>query len=435
LEIINVKDSLDNSKFNRFHLLVMCWCFFIIMFDGYDLIIYGSVLPELMKEWNMSAIQAGAIGSYALIGMMIGALIFGTLADKIGRRNVIIISTLLFSLFSALSSFANDPSEFGFYRFLTGLGLGGSLPNVFALMTEYAPKRMRTIIVAIMSTGFPLGGILAASLSIYLLPVYGWQSLFLIGALPLLAVPFMYKFIPESISYYVLHKNKERISLLLTKIDPFYRPHPKDKYELNLPEKSGLPVISLFQNGRVLGTLMIWIVVFMNLLMLFGLNTWLPKLMMAAGYPLGSSLTFLLVLNVGAILGPVLGGWVADRWKTKNVLIIYFLLAGVSIVLLGLKTEMFLLYSLVFIAGATTIGSQPITNTFIVQYYPFNMRSTGIGWALGIGRLGGIVGAALGGLLISMNLSFQVNFMIFAIPGLLAALALLFISTRTSSSQ
>jgi AAHS family benzoate transporter-like MFS transporter len=317
MSTINVNHFLDKSKFNRFHLQVMCWCFFVIMFDGFDLVVYGTVLPDLMKEWNMTAIQAGAIGSYALIGMMLGALLLGPVADRIGRKNIIILSTFWFSLFSVISSLADDPTEFGIYRFLTGLGLGGSLPNVVALMTEYAPKRSRNMIVAIMSTGYAVGGILVAGLSIYLLPVYGWDSLFLIGAIPLLTVPFMYKFMPESINYYVLRNQKEKIPPLLSKIDPQYNPHPNDSFKIEVPEKSGLPVISLFQNGRALSTFMIWIVIFMSLLMIYGLNTWLPKLMMSAGYPLGSSLLFLLVLNLGAIIGAIFGGWLADRWKTK----------------------------------------------------------------------------------------------------------------------
>lgn len=435
MRTIHITNRLDQSKFNRFHFMVMGWCFFIIMFDGFDLIVYGSVLTELLKEWNMSPVQGGAIASYALIGMMLGALLFGTLADRIGRKNVLIISTVLFSLCSGLCSFADSPSTLGIYRFLTGLGMGGSLPNVFAMTSEYAPKPIRNMMVAIMSAGYPIGGILASGLSIYFIPSYGWQSLFLIGALPLLSVPLMYIFLPESISFYCIHKKNDRIAEILTKVDPSYKFSSQDKFDIELPEKAGVPVISLFKNGRLVHTLLIWIVVFMSLLMLFGLNTWLPKLMMAAGYPLGSSLLFLLVLNFGAILGPIIGGWLSDQWNTKYVLIIYYLLAAISIFSLNMKTEMLLLYLFVLIAGATTIGSQPLTNAFTIQYYPADMRSTGIGWALGVGRLGGILGTSLGGVLISLNLSLQLNFLAFAIPGLIAALALVFIIPKTAQTS
>ena len=433
MRTIQVNDKLDESKLNRFHFTVVCWCFFIIMLDGYDLIVYGSIMPVLMDEWKMSGIVAGSIQSYTLIGMMLGALIFGTLADKIGRRNVIIISTCLFSLLSIVTSLATNPVELGIYRFITGLGLGGSLPNVFALTAEYAPKRYRHAIVGVMSGGYAIGGILAASLSIQLIPLFGWQSLFISGGILLLCVPLMFAFMPESMNYYVQRKHKQ-VPHILKKIDPSYIPQSGDKFELRIPEKSHLPVLNLFQDGRALQTIMIWIVCFMNLMMLFGLNTWLPKLMLSAGYPLGSSLVFLLVLNIGAIFGPIFGGWFGDRWKLKYVLIIYFILAAISILLLIFKTKMILLYFLVFIAGASTTGSQPLTNSFITQLYPFNMQATALGWALGIGRVGAILGTSLSGLIVSLHLSFHMNFIVFAIPGFIAAFALLFIFEKDYSS-
>ncbi|KAA9022561.1 MFS transporter [Niallia endozanthoxylica] len=420
---INVSRIVDESKFNRFHGLVLFLCAFVIVCDGFDLVIYGSVVSVLMEEWQLTAVQAGTLGSYALIGMMFGAFIFAPLADKIGRKKVIILCVILLSLFTGLIGLAKSPAEFGIYRFISGLGLGGVLPITVALMTEYAPKSLRNRMVTIMMCGYSLGGILAAGLAIFLLPRFGWESIFFVGALPLLTLPILIKLLPESLEF-LLAKNKyEEIGHLLAKIDPSYTPQTSDRYERVMPKKTGITVTKLFGEGRAVSTILFWVSFFMCLLMVYGLNTWLPKLMAQAGYALGSSIMFLLVLNVGAIAGSVFGGWAADRWNTKKVVIFYFILGGIALTLLGTHPNTIILYTLVAIAGATTIGTQIILYSYVSQYYPIQIRSTGLGWASGVGRIGGIVGPILGGFLLGAQLPLQMNFLAFAIPGVIAAIA------------
>jgi AAHS family benzoate transporter-like MFS transporter len=155
---IDVHEVIDNARFNRFHWMVLFWCALIIIFDGYDLVIYGVVLPTLMKEWGLSPLEAGALGSYALFGMMFGALFFGPLSDKIGRKKTITMCVMLFSGFTVLNGFATTPTTFGLCRFIAGLGIGGVMPNVVALMNEYAPKKIRSTLVAIMFSGYSVGG-------------------------------------------------------------------------------------------------------------------------------------------------------------------------------------------------------------------------------------------------------------------------------------
>ena len=183
---VDVHDIIDNARFNRFHWLVVCLCALLLIFDGYDLFIYGVVLPVIMKEWGLTPLEAGALGSYALFGMMFGALAFGTLADRIGRKKGIAICFVLFSSATVLNGFASTPTEFGIFRFLAGLGCGGLMPNVVALMNEYAPKRLRSTLVAVMFSGYSLGGMLSAGLGIYMLPRFGWEAMFFAAAVPLL---------------------------------------------------------------------------------------------------------------------------------------------------------------------------------------------------------------------------------------------------------
>ncbi len=207
---LDVNQVIDNARFTRFHWMVTLLCGLLLVFDGYDLFIYGAVLPVLMKEWSLSPVQAGALGSYALFGMMFGAFIFGPLADRIGRKKGVAISFVLFSIATFMSGFATSPTEFGIFRFIAGLGCGGLMPNAVALINEYAPKRARSTLVALMFSGYSLGGVLCAGLGIYMLPRFGWQSMFLAAALPLVLLPLILWKLPESVGFLLRQASRPR---------------------------------------------------------------------------------------------------------------------------------------------------------------------------------------------------------------------------------
>nr|WP_314836189.1 aromatic acid/H+ symport family MFS transporter [uncultured Flavobacterium sp.] len=432
---IDFHHLIDNAKFNRFHWMVLFWSALIIIFDGYDLVIYGVVLPLLMEKWNLTPLEAGTLGSYALFGMMFGALIFGTLSDKIGRKKAIIICIFLFSGFTFVTGFAETPLQFGILRFLAGLGIGGVMPNVVALMTEYSPKKIRSTLVTIMFSGYSVGGMLSAGLGIVLIPNFGWQSVFYVGLVPILLLPLIIKFLPDSVGFLVKQGRIDESVIILSKIDPTYIPQKGDDLEIGGEKIKGASVAKLFKHNRAASTIMFWVAFFCCLLMVYGLNSWLPKLMNKAGYELGSSLTFLLVLNFGAILGAVGGGWLGDKFNLKTVLISFFAVAAISLSLLGFKNSTLVLYILIAIAGATTIGTQILCYAYVAQYYPINIRSSGIGWASGIGRIGAILGPVLGGTLMSLNMPFEYNFVAFAVPGAIGALAVCFISVKHSHDK
>ena len=430
MQVTNAEEIIEKAKFNKFHGMLLFWCAVIMVFDGYDLTVYGAVVPTIMEEWNISAVETGMIGSYALIGMMLGALIFGTIADRIGRKKVILICTFIFSLFMLFAGLAPNPEVFGVCRFITGLGLGGVMPNVIALVSDYSPKGTRSRMIATIMAGFSIGGVIAATLSIVIIPNFGWQSVFFFGAMPLLLLPFLARSLPDTVGSHMKKKDYKQVKALLVKVNPLYNPVKREQFVMNGSETSASPVKSLFSERRASSTVMFWIAYFMSLLMIYGLNTWLPKLMNEAGFPLGSSLSFLLALNVGATVGAIMMGWLADLWGVKRVLIMFYIVAAITIMSLGFTSNMLLLYVLVAIAGATTIGSQNLANSYVSQYYPSSIRSTGLGWALGIGRIGGIVGPLLGGFLLASTLSIQFNFMVFALPGVIAALAVFLIDRQ-----
>lgn len=421
---IDVHEIIDNARFNRYHWMVMFWCALLLIFDGYDLFIYGVVLPVIMKDWGLTPLQAGALGSYALFGMMFGALAFGTLADKIGRKKGIGLCFILFSGATLVNGFASNPTEFGICRFIAGLGCGGLMPNVVALMNEYAPKKLRSTLVAIMFSGYSLGGMLSAGVGIYMLPRFGWESMFFAAAVPLLLLPLIFYFLPESVGFLVRQGRTEQARAILNRVDPNRVITAEDTLSVAVAKGGSSSVLELFRDGRLLRTLCIWVAFFCCLLMVYALSSWLPKLMANAGYSLGSSLSFLLALNFGGMAGAILGGWLGDRLNLSKVMVAFFITAAVSISLLGFNSAPALLYMLIFIAGATTIGTQILLYAAAAQFYGLSIRSTGLGWASGIGRNGAIVGPILGGALLGINLPLQLNFLAFAIPGAIAAIAM-----------
>lgn len=424
MKTIEINPVIDNARFTRFHWMVVALCALLLIFDGYDLFIYGVVLPVLMAEWGLTPVQAGALGSYALFGMMFGAFIFGPLADRIGRKKGIAICFVLFSLATFLNGFAKTPTEFGIYRFIAGLGCGGLMPNAVALMNEYAPKRARSTLVALMFSGYSLGGMLSAGLGIYMLPRFGWQAMFFAAAVPLLLLPLIMWKLPESVGFLVRQGKDKEARDMLARVNPEVKIGADVQLVATDAKGAGVPMLDLVKDGRAAGTIMIWLAFFCCLLMVYALGSWLPKLMAGAGYSLGSSLSFLLALNFGGMAGAIAGGWLGDRFSLPKVVLAFFAVGTVAIALLGFNSPMPVLYLLIFIAGATTIGTQILLYANTAQFYPLAMRSTGLGWASGVGRTGAIVGPLLGGSLLAAALPLKLNFLAFAVPGLVAALAM-----------
>ena len=421
---IDLHKLADQARFNGFHRGVLLWCALIIIFDGYDLAVAGIALPSIMKQMGVSPTNAGFMVSSALFGMMFGAIFLGTIADRIGRRRAIAICIALFSVFTAAAGFTSDPVTFSVMRFLAGLGIGGVMPNVVAQMTEYAPRKIRSTLVTLMFSGYAVGGMLAAVVGKGLIESYGWQSVFLAAGLPVLLIPVILKFMPESMPFLIKTRQTARLQDIAGRLDPSYRPLPGDSFDLPLQDRdASAPIGKLFQDGRGFSTVMFWVAFFMCLFMVYALSSWLTKLMAGAGYTLGSALTFVLVLNFGGMVGAIGGGWLADRFRIKTVLVGMYALAAVSISLLGYPVPTSVLFLLVGLAGASTIGTQIVTYAYVGQFYPMAVRATGIGWASGVGRSGAILAPIVIGSVVAMALPLEQNFLVIAVPALIAALA------------
>ncbi|RBB37933.1 MFS transporter [Burkholderia reimsis] len=433
---INLQALSDDARLGKLHGVVLFWCALIIVFDGYDLAVAGIALPAIMKEMGVNPAQAGFMVSSALFGMMFGNIVFGTVAERIGRRRAIAACLTLFSVFTAAAGLAPTPVLFGVARFLAGIGIGGVMPNVIAHMTEYAPRRMRNTLVTLMFSGYSVGGMLAAVMGKGMIDAHGWQSVFVAAGAPVLLVPLLMKWMPESLPFLIRHGRTDELARIAQRLDPAYRPQPGDCYVVPRADHAGnAPVRQLFDDGRGFSTIMFWIACFMCLFMVYALSSWLTRLMAGAGYSLGSALTFVLVLNAGAMAGAIGGGWLADRLPIKTVLVSMYLLAAVSITLLGYPMPTALLFVLVGLAGASTIGTQIVNCAYAGQFYPMAIRSTGIGWTLGVGRSGAILAPIVIGVLVGIDLPLAQNFMAIGLPALVAAVAVGLIDQRRSASR
>ncbi|MEV6257898.1 aromatic acid/H+ symport family MFS transporter [Nocardia sp. NPDC051929] len=425
----------------RSGLIVVLLCFLTIVADGYDLIVYGATVPSLLEEpgWGMTTATAGLIGSWTLFGLMVGFLVAGPLTDRIGRRRIMMIGVAWFSLGCAICALATSPEFLGAARFITGIGLGGVVPSAVALTMEYAPRDRRQIYNGLTLTGYSVGGIVAALVAIALLPDHGWRVLYGVGALCVIVLPVMYFWLPESVNYllargrddearelagaYGLDLGAARADLGARAAGPAERPAAGFR---ELLTARYLPALALFV-----------LVCFCAQLIGYGLNTWLPHLMRQAGYALGSSLQFLLVLQVGAVAGMLGGSLLADRFGSKRILVPFFLIGAVSLLVLSRKADTAVLMAAVAGAGLGSIGSSSLTYGYIAAYFPATCRGSAVGAAMGLGRTGSILGPMMGGWILGSALSTQWNYYAFAVPAILAAVIVLLVpqaGTRDSGA-
>ena len=435
METVNVQKIIDESKFNGYHGMILFWCFLILVLDGYDLAVVGAALPLIMKEMGVTSTTAGFMASSALVGMMIGAMFFGTLADKLGRPRMLVICIALFSVFTAAAGLTRDPVTFSVTRLLAGLGIGGVMPIVAAQMGEYAPASIRARMVTLVFAGYAVGGILVALTGKQLIADFGWQSVFYVAGLPVLLIPLILKTMPESVPYLIRHRRDADLRKVIAKIVPGHTVPPGARFivSANLGANSA-PVLELFQDRRGFSTVMIWIAFFFGLFMVYALSSWLTKLLALSGYSLGSALNFILVFNIGAIAGAIAGAWLGDRFNIKYVLVSLYGVGAASLTLMGFVKSSELLFVVVFIVGATTLGTQMVAYAYAAAFYPAAIRSTGVGFASGVGRAGGILAPIMIGALVAMNLPLEQNFMAIGLAGLLGMISVVLINHRLCDS-
>lgn len=400
-------------------------CFAVLFIDGYDTQALGYIAPALSQDWKLARGALGPVFSASLFGLMIGVLTLSPIADRIGRKLIILSSAVAFGIGSLATAFAPDFGWLLVLRFLTGLGLGGALPNAIALTAEYSPHRRRASMVMIMFIGFSVGAAVGGFIAAGLISSYGWRSIFVVGGIvPLILAPLLAMPMPESIRYLTLAGNRDaEIAGLLKRVAPGSSFPQGTHFVINEPAIAGMPVTQLFREGRTVATILFWIVFFMSLLDIYLLANWLSTVLNDLGASVSASAAIASMFQVGGVVGAFALGNLIDRFTFRAMSLIY-LGTALAIFLIGQSGHSIPLATVaIFFGGFFLIGGQNAANALSATFYPTMARSTGVGWALGIGRIGSIIGPFIGGMMLAQHVSTETLFTYAAIPALIACLA------------
>jgi MFS transporter, AAHS family, 4-hydroxybenzoate transporter len=426
---INIGELLDNSRIGPLHIQVFTLCMICLVMDGFDVQAMGYTAPAVLKEWKVAAgAQMGQVFAAANVGVLIGSLTFSMVADKIGRRPVLIGATIFFSVMTiATGYFATNMRELLILRAISGLGLGCIIPNATALIGEFSPKRSRVALVMGITVGFTAGAAIGGFVAAWMIPAFGWRSVFYFGgAIPLAGAIAMIWGLPESLQFLAVRRRRlDQLARWLKKLDPTLRIDHTTEYVTNEVSHGGIPIVHLFHDGRAMTTLLLWVVNFMNLLNLYSLSNWLPTVVTGMGYDQRTAVLVGAILQTGGTIGTYGLAWLISRKGFVPMLTATFAMATISIALIGQPgITLAVLTLIVFVAGWCVIGGQPGINTLAATYYPTYLRSTGVGAGLGVGRLGAIIGPYIGGTLIGWQWGPQQLFWAAAIPAAISTLAM-----------
>ena len=434
---INVAEVIDAQKVSAFQIRIIILCALAAMLDGFAAQMIGYIAPSLAHDMHLAPATLSRIFAVSLIGLMLGALTFGPIADGFGRRRVIVICTLLFGLFTLATAFAHSVNSLIALRFLAGLGFGGVMPNTIALTAEYSPQRRRGTMITIMFCGFPTGATIVGFAAVPILPAYGWRGVFILaGAMPLLLVPVLALLLPESIRHLVIHgKENSQVRDLLMRVNP-HLVFPSDaNFAVHEERAPGLPVLNLFQQGRALATIFIWIAFFVSLLDIYLLSSWLPTVFHNAGITLSLSVVATAVFQGGGVVASLILGIFIDRFGAFRTVAFIYVLGAVFVALLGHSHSIGFIMAAAFFAGAGIVGGQTGTNVLAASLYPTYIRSTGVGWGLGIGRIGSILGPIFGGIMLALHFPLTTIFLVAAVSAFIGGAAIFLMGRSQPSAK
>lgn len=430
---MSLEAVVNDAPVTSFQIRIIIGCALIAMIDGFDTQVIGLVAPEIVKVWQVAPAAFGPVFGAGLFGGLLGGLFFGFLCDRFGRKPSLIVAMTLFGLLTLATPWASTIQQLTALRFITGFGLGGAFPCIIALTSEYAPHRLRASIVSWMFCGFPLGAIAGGVIAAFVMPAIGWQSLFVVGGIiPLLLVPIVALTMPESIRFLALRGRTTAIRGILEKMRLVQ--NWNGEIGLTLAPKA-VPVTSLLRHNRALGTILIWTTLFLSLLVAYFLLNWLPLVARSTGIGLQGAVLAVASLNAGTVTGCLVLGPLANR-RPAVLLGAAYAVGAVAIALIGQSGQsgaMLLVTS--FAAGFFATGAQMCTIAFGAAYYDTQVRATGVGWSMGIGRIGGVLGPVIGGVLIAAGIAVPVLFLMTGGVALCAAVAAWLMGTYAHGKQ
>ncbi|MFU0920525.1 MFS transporter [Kluyvera sichuanensis] len=428
---------IDVAPIGKMQWRVIICCFLVVMMDGFDTAAIGFIAPAIRDHWQLTAGDLAPLFGAGLLGLTAGALLCGPLSDRLGRKRVIEWCVALFGLFSLLSAFSPNLEALIILRFLTGLGLGGAMPNTITMTSEYLPARRRGALVTLMFCGFTLGSALGGIVSAQLVAVIGWHGILVLGGvLPIVLFFALLATLPES-PRWLVRRQRPQAEIRRTVSAMTGERYDDAEFWLDEPAATQKGSISQLFAGRQLTiTLMLWVVFFMSLLIIYLLSSWMPTLLNHRGIDLQHASWVTAAFQVGGTLGALMLGVLMDKFNPFWVLAVSYALGAVCIVMIGLSENgLWMMALAIFGTGIGISGSQVGLNALTATLYPTQSRATGVSWSNAIGRCGAIVGSVSGGVMMAMNFSFDTLFFVIAVPAAISAvvLTLLTLVVRQSS--
>ncbi|MES2518789.1 MAG: MFS transporter [Bacteroidota bacterium] len=422
---------LDSQKLSSLQLSTILICFLMNMLDGMDVMVISYVAPHISTAWAISPQSLGIVFSAGLLGMSIGAMFLAPNADKIGRKNMILICGVLMGLSVFATILAKSVEMLVFFRVISGLGIGGMLASTATLTAEYAPKARKDFWVSFVISGYPVGAVLSGMVAAKVIPMYGWQTMFqLAGLSTLCTLPLTYLFLSESLDFLLKTQPKnalKKANLILEKINlPVLGVLPLIDYQSNIK----ISVKSLLVSETKTATIRLWVAIFMAFATLYFLTTWIPKLASATGLSNELAIYAGTIFNLGAFLGIISQGYLSSKFGLQRTIFGFLIATAVLMLIFGLFKGSMMVLILFGLIGFGIQGGFVGLYSVAARLYPTEIRTTGVGWAVGAGRIGAIAGPILGGILIGLGLSMTINFIIFAVPPIIGGIVTLYISTK-----
>jgi AAHS family 4-hydroxybenzoate transporter-like MFS transporter len=436
-----ISEIIDNAKISPYQILILTLCFLIVLLDGFDTAIIGYIAPALREEWQLLPAQLSPAFGAGLFGLLIGSLIFGPVADAIGRKRVLLVSILIFGGGTLASAYTHSIESLILLRFITGIGLGGAMPTCITLSSEYSPVRRRMIMVTLSWSGFTAGLALGGILAGQIIPAFGWRGVLMLGGIaPLLLLPLLAWQMPESVRFMTSSpKHADNLRKVVERIT--------DKSWAGVtivdderPVKANSPISHLFIEGRAVRTLLLWVAFFCSLFVFYQLTSWLPSILKDVGYDIVQASRIGAMVPLGGTLGAILMALLMDRVGPYRVLALSYLGAALVVGATGyLMGDVYTLAATVFLIGFGVAGAQNGLNLVSATIYPTAARVTGVSWAMASGRFGSIIGSMLGAWMIVASGSTEMFFIWLALPVLVGAAAIfllyrLSVSPRTTAS-
>jgi AAHS family 4-hydroxybenzoate transporter-like MFS transporter len=429
--LVDVAKLIDGQQIGRFQIRVLLLCAAAMFVDGFDTQATGYVAPALSAALALKPGALGMVFAAGGLGAILGGLVLAPYADRVGRKPIIVGSLIFFAICTLLISLANTVPQLIWMRFAIGLGLGGVVPNALALTAESMPKKFRVTLVLMTWLGFSFGSALAGPITAHILDAHSWRAVFIFGGtLPLVIAPFLILGLPESLHGLTQRGvDGRRIAATLVRMNRAWVFREPIQFINSEKKEKGFPVALLFREGRAPITLLLWVMFFMNMLALFFLSSWLPTVLHRAGLAQHAAIVITALLHFGGIAGGLAIAPLCDKLNPYLVLAVAYICSGTFIVGIGMAgSKATWVMAATFCAGFFTFGAQNSANAIAATRYPTAMRSSGIGWALGIGRTGQIVGPLIGGLLLSLHWETSRILYVIALPAVVAATAAFLLS-------